>query len=131
MGVVQHLQKFHVPFDAEGFIAAHKGCPDDPELLRELWKLVKPAVFWREEPIQMTMLTKDSEVINRLKAIDVNTLTPIESMNILFELANMLKDSDMPVLPDSQPQYFGNCVDRSFDRCSFKHAVCSYVCHAI
>ena len=52
MGVVQHLQKFHVPFDAEGFIAAHKGCPDDPELLRELWKLVKPAVFWREEPIQ-------------------------------------------------------------------------------
>ena len=46
----------------------------------------------REEPIQLTMLTKDSEVIDRLKAIDVNTLTPIESMNILFELANMLKD---------------------------------------
>ncbi|MBQ1984931.1 MAG: DNA mismatch repair protein MutS, partial [Clostridia bacterium] len=45
-----------------------------------------------EEPIQLTMLTKDSEVISKLKAIDVNTLTPIESMNILFELANMLKD---------------------------------------
>lgn len=28
---------------------------------------------------------------NRLKSLDVNTLTPIESMNILFELANMLK----------------------------------------
>ncbi|MCI5651832.1 MAG: DNA mismatch repair protein MutS [Ruminococcus bromii] len=46
----------------------------------------------REEPIQLTMLTKDGEVLRRLKKLDVNTLTPIESMNILFELANMLKD---------------------------------------
>lgn len=46
----------------------------------------------REEPVQLTMLTKDSEVISRLKSVDVNTLTPIESMNLLFELANMLKD---------------------------------------
>ncbi|MCF2651794.1 DNA mismatch repair protein MutS [Anaeromassilibacillus senegalensis] len=46
----------------------------------------------REEPIQLTMLTKDGEVLRRLKNLDVNTLTPIESMNILFELANMLKD---------------------------------------
>ena len=46
----------------------------------------------REEPIQLTMLTKDSEVLNKLKTIDVNTLTPIESMNILFELWNMLKE---------------------------------------
>ena len=46
----------------------------------------------QEEPIQLTMLTKDGEVLNRLRSIDVNTLTPIESMNILFELANMLKD---------------------------------------
>ena len=45
-----------------------------------------------EEPIQLTMLTKDGEVLRRLKNLDVNTLTPIESMNILFELANMLKD---------------------------------------
>ena len=45
----------------------------------------------QEEPIQLTMLTKDTEVLNRLKSLDVNTLTPIESMNILFELANMLK----------------------------------------
>ena len=41
--------------------------------------------------VQLTMLTKDTEVLNRLKSLDVNTLTPIESMNILFELANMLK----------------------------------------
>lgn len=46
----------------------------------------------REEPIQLTMLTKDVEVLRRLKAVDVNTLTPIESMNLLFELVNMLKD---------------------------------------
>ena len=46
----------------------------------------------REEPVQLTILTKDSEVISRLKSVDVNTLTPIESMNLLFELANMLKD---------------------------------------
>ena len=45
----------------------------------------------QEELIQLTMLTKDTEVLNRLKNLDVNTLTPIESMNILFELANMLK----------------------------------------
>ena len=46
----------------------------------------------REEPVQLTMLTKDTEVLNRLKSVDVNTLTPIESMNLLFELANMLKN---------------------------------------
>lgn len=45
-----------------------------------------------EEPIQFTMLTKDSEVIERLKSLDVNTLTPIESMNLLFELTRLLKN---------------------------------------
>ena len=51
-----------------------------------------PAPQKAEEPIQLTMLTKDNEVISKLKSVDVNTLTPIESMNLLFELANMLKD---------------------------------------
>ena len=32
-----------------------------------------------------------NEIVEKLKVLDVNTLTPIESMNILFELANMLK----------------------------------------
>lgn len=45
-----------------------------------------------EEPMQFTMLTKDSEVIERLKSLDVNTLTPIESMNLLFELTRLLKN---------------------------------------
>ena len=52
MGMVQQLQNFHVPFDAEQFIASHKGCPDDAQLLQDLWKLVRPSVFWREEAIQ-------------------------------------------------------------------------------
>ena len=58
----------------------------------EMVKKPKNAVkVQQEEPIQLTVLTKDTEVLNRLKSLDVNTLTPIESMNILFELANMLK----------------------------------------
>lgn len=46
---------------------------------------------FREEPVQLTMENKDSEVLQKLKNIDVNALTPIECMNKLFELANMLK----------------------------------------
>lgn len=45
-----------------------------------------------EEPIQLTMLSTEGEAVRRLKALDVNTLTPIESMNILFELSALLKD---------------------------------------
>lgn len=34
---------------------------------------------------------KESEIMERLKALDVNTLTPIECMNTLFELATLAK----------------------------------------
>lgn len=51
MGIVHHLQQFHLTFDAKTFIASHHDCPDEPELLQELWQLVAPAIFWREEPI--------------------------------------------------------------------------------
>lgn len=44
-----------------------------------------------EEPVQLTMDTVDGEVLQKLRAIDVNTLTPIECMNALFELRNLLK----------------------------------------
>ncbi len=44
-----------------------------------------------EEPIQLTMDSVDGEVLQKLRALDVNTLTPIECMNALFELCNMLK----------------------------------------
>ena len=34
---------------------------------------------------------KEKEIIDKIKNIDTNTLTPIESLNILFELSNLLK----------------------------------------
>ena len=45
----------------------------------------------QEEPVQLTMNSADAEVLQKLRSIDVNTLTPIECMNVLFELANLLK----------------------------------------
>lgn len=42
-------------------------------------------------PLQLTMDTVDNAVLSKLKSVDVNTLTPIESMNFLFELSGMLK----------------------------------------
>lgn len=46
---------------------------------------------FQEEPVQLTMESADGEVLQKLRSIDVNTLTPIECMNHLFELRNMLK----------------------------------------
>jgi ethanolamine utilization microcompartment shell protein EutS len=39
-------------------------------------------------PLEMQ---QSKEVMDELKAIDVNTLTPIESMKILYDLANKAK----------------------------------------
>ena len=36
--------------------------------------------------------SKESEVADRLRSVDINTLTPIEAMNLLFELKNKLSD---------------------------------------
>lgn len=44
-----------------------------------------------EEPIQLTLDNSDSEVLKKLRDLDVNALTPIECMNYLFELSNELK----------------------------------------
>ena len=38
------------------------------------------------------LASKDSDAADRIRAIDINTLTPIEAMNLLFELKNMLSD---------------------------------------
>ncbi len=38
------------------------------------------------------LATKDSEVADRIREIDLNTLTPIEAMNLLFELKKILTD---------------------------------------
>ena len=35
---------------------------------------------------------KDTEAADKIRALDINTITPIEAMNILFELKNMLKN---------------------------------------
>ena len=42
-----------------------------------------------QEEIQMSLIKEESPVEKRLKEIDINALTPMESMNILFELIKM------------------------------------------
>lgn len=44
-----------------------------------------------EEPVQLTMESEDSQVLQLLKNTDVNGLTPMECMNLLFELTSRLK----------------------------------------
>ena len=34
----------------------------------------------------------NDDVADKLRAVDINTMTPIEAMNLLFELKMMLKD---------------------------------------
>jgi hypothetical protein len=43
-----------------------------------------------EELITFEELTEKS-IIDDLKKIDVNTMTPVEAMNVLFELKNRIK----------------------------------------
>ena len=51
MGVVNHLQQFYIPFDAEHFIESHKDCPQDVALLHLLFRnrlqIPFPRIFWR------------------------------------------------------------------------------------
>ena len=44
-----------------------------------------------DEPVQLTMDSVQNDIMQKLKNLDVNTLTPIECMNTLFELANLAK----------------------------------------
>ena len=46
----------------------------------------------QEEPVQLTIEGSDGEVLQKLRSLDINALTPIECMNTLFELCNLLKD---------------------------------------
>ena len=41
----------------------------------------------------LSMLSADEEreVADKLRAVDINTLTPIEAMNLIFELKKKLK----------------------------------------
>lgn len=51
MSSVQYLNYYHLPLDVDNFIATVRECPNEPKILQELWQLVRPFVFWREEPI--------------------------------------------------------------------------------
>ena len=43
-----------------------------------------------EEDIQLSMIQEESLAEKRLREIDVNKLTPMEAMNLLFELTKLL-----------------------------------------
>ena len=44
-----------------------------------------------KEDLQMNLLDNaNSSVVEKIKSTDVNTLTPIEAMNLLYELKNMI-----------------------------------------
>ena len=45
----------------------------------------------QEEEAQLTLVPEETELEKRLRSIDINTLTPMESMNILFELIKLAK----------------------------------------
>ncbi len=82
-------------------VAKLAGVPSDvvkraKEILIEI-ESDKPQVHVarREEPIGFDLFSnisasKESEVCDRLREADINTLTPIEAMNLLFELKNKL-----------------------------------------
>ena len=44
----------------------------------------------KEDDMQLSLISADSPVTEKLKSIDLNTLTPIEAMNLLYELKNMI-----------------------------------------
>lgn len=45
----------------------------------------------QEEQDQLTLIPEETEVEKRLRSIDINKLTPMDSMNILFELIKLSK----------------------------------------
>ncbi|MBQ1261104.1 MAG: DNA mismatch repair protein MutS, partial [Clostridia bacterium] len=53
--------------------------------------LPKGAASYAEPDLFTEILSsKNSEIIERLQGVDINTITPIEAMNLLFELKKML-----------------------------------------
>ena len=59
---------------------------------RKMQRQTKKKTEEPEEEMQMVFAPKDTPIEKRLREIDINTLTPMESMNILFELVKMLKN---------------------------------------
>ena len=83
-------------------VAKLAGLPDSiieraKEILRELNAAapekthVQTDAFTFNEPAQLSLMPQSSTAIeDRLRAVDVNTLTPIEAMNVLYELKNLI-----------------------------------------
>ena len=56
-----------------------------------LGKGAKPKANPEPDLFSQLILSKDSEVADKLRSIDINTITPIEAMNTLYELKKMLE----------------------------------------
>ena len=52
----------------------------------------RSAIRRREEPVQLTIDSTDGQVLQKLRDMDVNAMTPMQCMNTLFELNSMLKN---------------------------------------
>lgn len=86
-------------------VAKLAGIPDiviqrAKQILKELEKNGKTTVVQKsrrkqslEEPQQIILDQTVSPIISRLKSLDINKLTPMESMNVLFELIKLSQDS--------------------------------------
>ena len=44
----------------------------------------------KKDDMQMSLISNDNAVVERLSEIDLNTLTPIEAINLLYELKGMI-----------------------------------------
>ena len=56
--------------------------------------LSRPTPKTEREPDLFSAITvgRDSEAADRIRATDINTITPIEAMNLLFELKRLLDE---------------------------------------
>ncbi len=60
-----------------------------PEIERDKQRLVSESIG--ELPLELSLIPSgDGEIIKKLKNTDVETLTPIEAINLLYEMKNML-----------------------------------------
>ena len=44
----------------------------------------------KNDDMQMSLISNDNAVVERLSEVDLNTLTPIEAINLLYELKGMI-----------------------------------------
>lgn len=62
------------------------------EILKELESGSNAPTIIKEksEDMQMSLISNDNAVVERLSEVDLNTLTPIEAINLLYELKGMI-----------------------------------------